>query len=1035
MLHHFLYKIFSGRLPAGTTTDYKFMNMLKQLRKSTLPLAALALLAVSCKDDYYYDDREPDWLGESIYQTLVDRGDFTYFLRIIDSCDYRDVLNRTGSKTMFVCCDSSFENFFKDNEYGITRFEDFTQSQLNGIKEYAIINDANLIELLSFDEGYEPGQVMRRSTALDPLDMLSFEKGDQLPDNNSYFEPFREKGLWILNDNTSPRLVQFFEAQMAEKGITDSDFSYLFNGKTRQTGDAHLFDKKVVERDITCKNGYIHILDGLLMPQPNMAEFIRKDGEVTTFNRLLNRFSAPYGDVDNTRTYWELHPEFRDSIYVRHYFNSGISGQAATLETPDGRSLSEDELLIYDPGWNAYSYTDGKADMAAMFVPSDKAMAEYFSKDGDGSYLYERYKYWDSMPDDVAASFLNAHMKYSFLNSLPSKFDNMKNESGDLMYAKPTDIERAKVTSNGVVYVTKQVYPPVDYVSVMAPVLVSENTRVFNYALHKFVYDIYLRSMETVYSNYPAAGSVPPYSFIVPYDQSIDHYVYTASLGHEEPEMVAFGYDNAEGSAVMTRYEMDPSTGELLDNGTVLEKYSPSTGGSDIVNAYLNEMMDYHIVVGEIKPEQEYYQTKGKGFIRVKMLDNDNITFYGGGNMEMNQKGWSYDGHDYSCRMTRYLKFRNGKTYFIDKPMQQATTSVYSMLKSYPQFSTFASYANNVPSEFSDQAIFYRDSKYSGLDWNVKSFAYYHYTVYVPNNAAMKRAQEAGLPTWADVKATSDENLRKYKANKILNFLRYHFQDNAIFLKGEDVNDELYESASHNSFSQRFFQLKVSQSGNRLTVTPAVTNSRGKESFLRDPIVINGQEDDNTPVVLGDHNQAYNLMTRDYFFSGSDIKTVKGSSSDYSAWAVVHEIDDYLSFIEPPSLEFTNVQTDSAITYTQVKFDITDNGEGVAFNKSVITKKGFCYAWHEKPTVEDDYWLASTGKSDVGTFSKFFEYADLQGATETDSLLYVRGYAQSKWSELGHDTTLPEYQDETRMESYTPTQICINIKTGKALEL
>ena len=49
-------------------------------------------------------------------------------------------------------------------------------------------------------------------------------------------------------------------------GITDEDFSILFNGATRQTGDAHIFDRKVIERDITCKNGYIHVLDALLMP-------------------------------------------------------------------------------------------------------------------------------------------------------------------------------------------------------------------------------------------------------------------------------------------------------------------------------------------------------------------------------------------------------------------------------------------------------------------------------------------------------------------------------------------------------------------------------------------------------------------------------------------------------------------------------------------------------------------------------------------------------------------------------------------------
>ena len=140
-----------------------------------------------------------------------------------------------------------------------------------------------------------------------------------IPDNSKYFEKFRKNGIFVLNDNTSPRLVQFLEAQMAEKGITDEDFSILFNGKTRKTGDAHIFDREVIVRDITCKNGYIHVLDELLLPEVNMAQYIRNQEDLSKFNRLMDRFSAPYADAERTTQYIALNTDIKDNSFKERY--------------------------------------------------------------------------------------------------------------------------------------------------------------------------------------------------------------------------------------------------------------------------------------------------------------------------------------------------------------------------------------------------------------------------------------------------------------------------------------------------------------------------------------------------------------------------------------------------------------------------------------------------------------------------------------------------------------------------------------------
>ena len=49
-------------------------------------------------DDYPYDNKRPKWLGSSIYDFLKGKHEgtsYNYYVRIIDSLDYSDVLART----------------------------------------------------------------------------------------------------------------------------------------------------------------------------------------------------------------------------------------------------------------------------------------------------------------------------------------------------------------------------------------------------------------------------------------------------------------------------------------------------------------------------------------------------------------------------------------------------------------------------------------------------------------------------------------------------------------------------------------------------------------------------------------------------------------------------------------------------------------------------------------------------------------------------------------------------------------------------
>ena len=149
-----------------------------------------AFIFNSCADDFL-ETNKPEWLGESIYDQLEQgytdengtEHTFKTYLRLINDIEYQEVLQRTGSKTLFVSDDAAFERFYKSNAWGVTKYEDFTMSQKKLIMNSSMINNAYLIELMSSTEGPVKGQALRRNTAYSALDSITYETAESMPDN------------------------------------------------------------------------------------------------------------------------------------------------------------------------------------------------------------------------------------------------------------------------------------------------------------------------------------------------------------------------------------------------------------------------------------------------------------------------------------------------------------------------------------------------------------------------------------------------------------------------------------------------------------------------------------------------------------------------------------------------------------------------------------------------------------------------------------------------------------------------------------
>jgi uncharacterized surface protein with fasciclin (FAS1) repeats len=848
----------------------KWSGFLKTL-KGWVICAAVSLLALSsCTSDYNLDDILPEWLGPNIYDYLEKDGHYTTYIRLINDLKYDEVFRRTGSKTLFVATDSAFTEFYKQNDWHVKKYEDFTIAQKKLLLNFSIINNAYLIETLSnyyANSIYYEGLAMRRRTTLSPIDSIPFEQGTTLS-VGKYFNSRRDKGIYLLKDNTMAPTVYFTQKFLNKNVITNEDMDYIsgniFSGNpSRVKDDVHVFDAKVVQRDIVCKNGYVHVLSKVLLPHTNLANQIEKNSNTTIFSKLLERFAVPLYDSENTSLYKQLNNSFNDSIFVKRY----LATNGGTRVLPGGTLATN--LLPFDPGWNSYQSSALPADMACMFVPTDDAMNNYFNN-GVGQLLKNRFGTWDNVPDEIIVPFLKRHMRASLIESVPSRFSKMVDTENYRLPVEKSHIVGTYTAVNGQIFYTNEVYPPVDYISVYSPVLLSENAKIMNWAIKiaetsaidqtKFeFYKLYLNSL------------VSTYSLFIPTDEFFENFLDPITFGQDVPAVLKFVYYEKTNSVTARIYKYDKVNQVAI--GDPVDSISSSTS-YDFIKNRLWSILDSHIVIGNITSDKEYYVTKANDIIRVQGTEPD-MTVQGGNNQ----------ANGTEVKVQKFFNQQNGKTYFINHAIQPSLRSVYTTLSSTPEFSEFFELLSNVPEDFVPQIF-----GLNGIDRIVKFFNAYRYTIYVPTNDAITNAISSGtIKSWEQINALSG-TAKTEATQKMVRFLRYHFQDNAVFF-GHSVNGQ-FQTATLKVDSKATYWKTVQNKYYKIGVT-----GNAGSLVLR-------TEMNKTASVTGLHN----IIAKDYIFSGlpTTYKNVDGtgattgtaynkSTIENSASAVIHQISDILT--------------------------------------------------------------------------------------------------------------------------------------------
>ena len=767
----------------------RMKNRFSKMGKSLL--GAMCLLSTcgitySCSDDYDLDEKSPSFLGESIYDELKKNPEFSTMIGLIDDVEeYKSVLSRTGSNTLFVADDAAFDRFFKSGQWTkpdgslYTSYKELSPNQKKMLLKGSILNNAYVLETMSTLQGPIKNLCLRQLTSHVATDNIPYFQWQQLPYNQNkgqlgqdglianadkrFWDKYRNQaygGMYLALDKTQPMLTHFLDDQLREKNITHEDVSFILgldskvdvNGQPKvwtnedTRNRSFMYGSEVIKGDVTCMNGYYDVLDEVMVTPSNMAEVIRTNGETDLFSAMLDRFSAPYYDKELTMAYKSLNAISVDSIFQKRYIAQRSQSGMLTVD-PDGESLGDYPALLFDPGWNAYSVANStkEQDMAAMFVPSDEAMIEYFSGDNQGAMLIKRYSAdWQNhdllynlyqIPLNILQPLINNLMKESFNESVPSKYGTIMNDAQDPMFTSSIGVnsiqdfkaymKKVILANNGIVYVMNNVIAPADYSSVMAPLLFNKGVEVVNTVLHcddKYTSSNYTEApLRKFYSTY-FRSMQSSFSFFVPKDDGFKKYGYpeTMIFANNSPAYYRYwSFEPAEitnanaGKVIAVKsmaYNWRPNGVMDIDKATAFSEFI-SNPNDPVTNKYgqikatlLAEIIDNHIVVHDnddlqgVLSGRNYYIARSGAPIHVKSRPSTTngvgMVVEGGLQIKMNQDKFPdndqvstvVDFHDMKPNASTY---GNGKTYFLDRPMIPTMTTTYGVLNSTPEFSAF----------------------------------------------------------------------------------------------------------------------------------------------------------------------------------------------------------------------------------------------------------------------------------------------------------------------------------------------------------
>lgn len=793
--------------------------------------------------------------GSTLYDNLQALGNYTTYLRLIDSFggiqrafkneitdDERKYMGSFDTLTVFAPNDEAFDRFFAHNAW--------TDEQGNAISSYEQLSDGQKLSLIYMS--YIPGFVTANNLHANEnvkgyLRLYSYDRQFNLvpykhtggtdintfpPDSYSYIDYAKElnqhkvDGVWIgygtIGDYSGAAFAYrggtmiWNDDYWQYNGLSHDDLSFIGAADTEGSEHIKIGNAHITQPNQRCKNGYLHLVDEVVVPQPNLMYNLaqaRLGGKCSLASSLVQRF--------NYLKY--------DYLYYNDAFNVSDSAWTVRNSLLDRVSTT----TIQTP---------------AIILPTDEALKAFLLASDNPLWQFgiNKDNYYDmlmSLPREVLQPFVKEWFRTSFTDVLPSRYSNMRSAKGHQLLAGVTTPEAYKLAVQQVIHAVDGIIVVVDAVP-NAEDLRNELTfvklagQVAGAALtanDRYEYNTNAAPFST---NYQREMHNKPFAMFVPTDEGLKKYGLVDPMSMASNNRVSWRYwsltpqgisSNEDGQIAVAakayRYSYKEVRNTEADRPLGVTTSSPAneictkdTGFGPTKRQLLTDMLDQHIVLQDVNSllntQRHWYLSRSGMPIYMKEHTNTNIVVNGGMQIDLNEKDVA-DKHD--CTLQLVGQNDTGTSVFIDRPMQPTTQNVYQRLQSNDAFSMFFDCANalNGAYDLKNQLFDIETSealnrkytifadfsgsyaRYGNANTMLVNFFHnFNYTIFVPTNEGMQKAIAEGLPTIESIEQFVEESLdgngqlpddKREQAQAryltLLNFLKYHFCDKSYFLE------------------------------------------------------------------------------------------------------------------------------------------------------------------------------------------------------------------------------------------------------------
>lgn len=805
--------------------------------------------------------------GSTLYDNLQALGNYTTYLRLIDSFggikrafenkytdDERKNMGFIDTLTVFAPNDEAFARFFAHNVW--------TDQQGNTISSYEQLSDSQKLSLIymSYIPGFVTANNLHSNSNIKAnLRLYSYDRQFNLvpykhtggtdintfpPDSYSYIDYAKElnqhkvDGVWIgygtIGDYSGAAFAYrggtmiWNDDYWQYNGLSHDDLSFIGAADTEGSEHIKIGNAHITQPNQRCKNGYLHLVDEVVVPQPNLMYNLaqaRLGGKCSLASSLVQRF--------NYLKY--------DYLYYNDAFNVSDSAWTVRNSLLDRVSTT----TIQTP---------------AIILPTDEALKAFLLASDNPLWQFgiNKDNYYDmlmSLPREVLQPFVKEWFRTSFTDVLPSRYSNMRSAKGHQLLAGVTTPEAYKLAVQQVIPAVDGIIVVVDAVpnaedlrneltfvklagQVAGAALTANDRYEYNTNAAPFSTD-YQREMhnKSFTMFVPADAGLKQYGLVDPISMASNNRT-SWRYWSLTPQSISYNGDGQIAVAAKA-YRYDYNKVRNTETDRPLSAMYSSNANENCANGnygptkrqLLTDMLDQHIVLQNLdsmlNTPRHWYLSRSGMPIYMKEHTNTNIVVNGGMQIDLNEKD-AADKHD--CIMQLVGQNSTGTSVVIDRPMQPTSQNVFQRLQSNDAFSMFFEYAEALNNAYTLKEMLFGNEASEALSRKYTIFAdpsgsyarygnantmlvnFFHnfnYTIFVPTNEGMQKAVEAGLPTIESIEQFVEESLddngqlpddKREQAQAryltLLNFLKYHFCDKSYFLEPDLESGDIEQTTT-----------------------------------------------------------------------------------------------------------------------------------------------------------------------------------------------------------------------------------------------